>query len=280
MKQKIEIKYFIILLFITTIFFLSMMSFFVKRQKNMFFLDKLLKDGFHYLSYTMQFPIQKIEDSIDKMKETKDLYEKYESLKEEIEKTNFMTSRYNESLKVIQELEEMLDLNATLMENEYINATIISRNLGFWYDKVTIDKGSTSGIQENQAVITSDGLIGRVISVSYFTSDIKLLTSSDINQKVSVKIKIEDDYVYGLLTGYNTKTKEFILEGIAGNKEIPIHSEVTTTGLGDIFPSGILIGYVNNITKDHFDLARTLTVTSNVDFEGVSYVTVLKRVSS
>lgn len=280
MKQKIEIKYFIILLFITTIFFLSMMSFFVKRQKNMFFLDKLLKDGFHYLSYTIQFPIQKIEESIDKMKETKDLYEKYESLKEEIEKTNFMTSRYNESLKVIQELEEMLDLNATLMENEYINATIISRNLGFWYDKVTIDKGSTSGIQENQAVITSDGLIGRVISVSYFTSDIKLLTSSDINQKVSVKIKIEDDYVYGLLTGYNTKTKEFILEGIAGNKEIPIHSEVTTTGLGDIFPSGILIGYVNNITKDHFDLARTLTVTSNVDFEGVSYVTVLKRVSS
>lgn len=280
MKQKIEIKYFIILLFITTIFFLSMMSFFVKRQKNMFFLDKLLKDGFHYLSYTMQFPIQKIEESIDKMKETKDLYEKYESLKEEIEKTNFMTSRYNESLKVIQELEEMLDLNATLMENEYINATIISRNLGFWYDKVTIDKGSTSGIKENQAVITSDGLIGRVISVSYFTSDIKLLTSSDINQKVSVKIKIEDDYVYGLLTGYNTKTKEFILEGIAGNKEIPIHSEVTTTGLGDIFPSGILIGYVNNITKDHFDLARTLTVTSNVDFEGVSYVTVLKRVSS
>lgn len=280
MKQKIEIKYFIILLFITTIFFLSMMSFFVKRQKNMFFLDKLLKDGFHYLSYTIQFPIQKIEESIDKMKETKDLYEKYESLKEEIEKTNFMTSRYNESLKVIQELEEMLDLNATLMENEYINATIISRNLGFWYDKVTIDKGSTSGIQENQAVITSDGLIGRVISVSNFTSDIKLLTSSDINQKVSVKIKIEDDYVYGLLTGYNTKTKEFILEGIAGNKEIPIHSEVTTTGLGDIFPSGILIGYVNNITKDHFDLARTLTVTSNVDFEGVSYVTVLKRVSS
>ena len=280
MKQKIEIKYFIILLFITTIFFLSMMSFFVKRQKNMFFLDKLLKDGFHYLSYTIQFPIQKIEESIDKMKETKDLYEKYESLKEEIEKTNFMTSRYNESLKVIQELEEMLDLNATLMENEYINATIISRNLGFWYDKVTIDKGSTSGIQENQAVITSDGLIGRVISVSYFTSDIKLLTSSDINQKVSVKIKIEDDYVYGLLTGYNTKTKEFILEGIAGNKEIPIHSEVTTPGLGDIFPSGILIGYVNNITKDHFDLARTLTVTSNVDFEGVSYVTVLKRVSS
>lgn len=280
MKKRLELKYFIISLFITTIFFLSMMSFFVKRQKNMFFLDKLIKDSFHYLSYTVQVPIQKIGEGINKIKETKDLYERYESLKEEIEKTNFMTSRYNESLKVIHELEAMLDLNATLMENEYLNATIISRNLGFWYDKVTIDKGSTSGIEENQAVVTSDGLIGRVISVSFYTSDVKLLTSSDINQKISVKIKTEDDYVYGLLTGYDSDKNEFIIEGIAGNKEIPSSAEVTTTGLGDIFPSGILIGYVSGMTKDHLDLARTLTVKSNVDFEGVSYVTVLRRVAS
>ena len=280
MKKKIEIKYFIVVIFITTIFFLSMMSFFVKKQKNMIFLDKLIKDGFHYLSYTIQYPIQKIDEALEKIKETKDLYERYESLKEEIEKTNFMTSRYNESLKVIQELESMLDLNATLMENEYLNATIISRNLGFWYDKVTIDKGSTSGIEENQAVITNDGLIGRVVSVSFYTSDIKLLTSSDINQKISVKIKSKEDYVYGLLTGYNNETKEFIVEGIAGNKQIADGAEVTTTGLGDIFPSGILIGYVSGMTKDHFDLARTLTVKSNVDFDGVSYVTILRRVAS
>lgn len=280
MKKKIEIKYFIVVIFITTIFFLSMMSFFVKKQKNMIFLDKLIKDGFHYLSYTIQYPIQKIDEALEKIKETKNLYERYESLKEEIEKTNFMTSRYNESLKVIQELESMLDLNATLMENEYLNATIISRNLGFWYDKVTIDKGSTSGIEENQAVITNDGLIGRVVSVSFYTSDIKLLTSSDINQKISVKIKSKEDYVYGLLTGYNNETKEFIVEGIAGNKQIDDGAEVTTTGLGDIFPSGILIGYVSGMTKDHFDLARTLTVKSNVDFDGVSYVTILRRVAS
>lgn len=280
MKRKMELKYLIITLFVTMIFFLSMMSLIIKRQKSITFIDKIVKDSAHYLSYAIQYPIQKIGEGIKKINDTKDLYERYESLKEEIEKTNFMTSRYNESLKVIQELEAMLDLNATLMENEYLNATIISRNLGFWYDKVTIDKGSTSGVEENQAVVTSDGLIGRVVSVSFYTSDIKLLTSSDINQKISVKIKTEDDYVYGLLTNYNTEKKEFIIEGIAGNKEIPDSAEVTTTGLGDVFPSGILIGYVSGITKDHFDLARTLTVKSNVDFDGVSYVTVLKRISS
>jgi len=257
-----------------------MMSFFVKRQKNILFLDKIIKDGFHYLSYTIQYPIKKIDEFTEKINGIKDLTEQNEALKEEIEKTNFMTSRYNEALKVIRELEAMLDLNATLMENEYLNATIISRNLGFWYDKVTIDKGSTSGVKENQAVITNDGLIGKVISVSFFTSDVKLLTSSDINQKISVKIKVKEEDIYGLLTGYNNDTKEFIIEGIAGNTKIDNGAEVTTTGLGDIFPSGILIGYVSGVTKDHFDLARTLKVKSNVDFDGVSYVTILRRVAS
>lgn len=253
------------------------MSFFIKRQKSITFVDRLIKDSFHYMAYTIQLPIKKVNHFFVRMGERKNLEEKYEIVLEENKKVDFMTAKYNESLKVIQELEAMLELNTTLMENEYLNATVISRNLGYWYDLITIDKGSKSGVKENQAVITSSGLVGRVISVSNYTSDVKLLTSNDINQKLSIKIKAGEDFIYGLLTGYDEKKKEFVVEGIAGNTSIPLKSEVTTTGLGDIFPSGILIGYVSSITKDHFDLARTLTVSSNVDFDGVSYVTVLKR---
>ena len=52
---------------------------------------------------------------------------------------------------------------------------------------------------------------------------------------------------------------------------------VTTTGLGNQFPSGILIGRVESISKDNFDLARTILVRSSVDFDDISYVTVLKK---
>ena len=52
---------------------------------------------------------------------------------------------------------------------------------------------------------------------------------------------------------------------------------MTTTGLADEFPSGILLGKVESISTDNFDLARTVHVKSDIDFNGISYVTILKR---
>jgi len=126
------------------------------------------------------------------------------------------------------------------------------------------------------AVITSDGLIGTISKVSNLNSVVKLLTTDDINNKISVKIKVNNDYLYGLMVGYDKKTKCFIVEGIADNKEIPKGSVVTTTNFNDI-PGGILIGNVEKIKKDNFDLSRTLLVRSNVNFDNIKYVTVLGK---
>ena len=67
------------------------------------------------------------------------------------------------------------------------------------------------------------------------------------------------------------------MEGIADNTEIKEGDMVLTTGMGDIFPSGILVGKVSKITKDNFDLARTVEVKSDVNFDDIRYVTILKR---
>ena len=276
----IDKAYIPLVLIITILFFIGTFSLTIKYQKSFTIIDKLIKDTIVYMAYAIEIPIDKTKDIIKKINEQKNLTENYEKLKEELEKTDYITAKYNESLKIIKELESMLDLNGTLLESNYINATVISRNLDFWFDKITIDKGEESGIEIQDAVVTSDGLIGKVISTSKNTSDVRLLTSNDINQKISVKIKTKDDYIYGLLTGFDNKTNTFIIEGISGNEKIEINSEVTTTGLGDIFPSGILIGYVKEINKDHFDLERILKVKSKVNFDSTSYVTVLKRIAS
>lgn len=280
MKRKVDKAYIPLVLIITILFFIGTFSLTIKYQKSFTIIDKLIKDTIVYMAYAIEIPIDKTKDIIKKINEQKNLTENYEKLKEELEKTDYITAKYNESLKIIKELESMLDLNGTLLESNYINATVISRNLDFWFDKITIDKGEESGIEIQDAVVTSDGLIGKVISTSKNTSDVRLLTSNDINQKISVKIKTKDDYIYGLLTGFDNKTNTFIIEGISGNEKIEINSEVTTTGLGDIFPSGILIGYVKEINKDHFDLERILKVKSKVNFDSTSYVTVLKRIAS
>ncbi len=280
MKQKMEKKYIVIVVMISIIFFLGIMSFFIEHQKNFTGIDRFFKDSIYTISSVIEVPIRKVQQWIGDIKEHRKMHEEYEQLVEKASKTEFMTAKYNETLRVIEELEAMLDLNSTLVESSYLNATVIGRNLGYFYDKMTIDKGSASGIKENMAVVTNGGLIGTVTNVSYATSDIKLLTNSDVNQKISVKIKGKEDYSYGLLSGYNSNQKTFTVEGIAGNKEIVEGAEVTTTGLGDIFPSGILIGYVKSITKDHFDLERIVEIESHVDFDAVQYVTVLKRKES
>ena len=59
--------------------------------------------------------------------------------------------------------------------------------------------------------------------------------------------------------------------------EIKEESLVTTTGIGDIFPSGIVVGKVVGISTDNFDLSSVLEVKSNVDFDAINYVAVLKR---
>jgi len=189
-----------------------------------------------------------------------------------------METKYEEAEKEINDLKKILELNNTLSESSYMNATIINRNIGYWYNTVTIDKGEKDGIEKDMAVINNDGLIGIVTKTSKLNSTVKLLTTADTNSKISVKIKVdEDNYIFGLLVGYDKDKKSFIIEGIANNTEIPISSMVTTTGLGNNFPSGILIGRVDKITKDNFDLARTVLVKSSVDFDNINYVTVLKK---
>ena len=64
-------------------------------------------------------------------------------------------------------------------------------------------------------VIINEGLIGKIIKTSYYTSEVKLLTTSIMTSKVSVAIVIdEDELIYGLIAGYESKTKHLIIEGI------------------------------------------------------------------
>ena len=65
--------------------------------------------------------------------------------------------------------------------------------------------------------------------------------------------------------------------GIVDNIDIPKDSLVVTTGYGNIFPSGIMVGYVDSVVTDNFDLSKIVRVKPQVDFNNISYVTIVKR---
>lgn len=188
---------------------------------------------------------------------------------------NKVCDNVNEELEnQISELKKILSIDNVLSEYENIYGVVISRDIGYWYDKVIINKGSNDGVMEGMAVINSEGLIGKVISSSNFNSTVQLLTSENIN-KTSVKIENNDNYVYGLITEYKEDKNSYIVEGISD--DIKIGSKVTTTGFGDIFPAGIIVGTVIDSKSDAYGLAKTIEIKPNVDFNNINIVSILKR---
>ncbi len=269
-KKQVDYKQIIIIFVVIVLFILGIAFILNKEDRKLSYFEMVIKDTSLSLVRIAKAPI----DFISNKMSDKEL----SALKEKASKVDLMQAKYEEANKEIKELKELVDLNSTLSENSYLNATVISRNVGYFMDSLIIDKGSKNGIKEGMAVITNRGLIGKIESTSNFNSTVKLITSQDTNDKISVKINLEDDhYVYGLLVGYDEKQGYFKVEGISENTEIKKDSLVTTTGLGNSFPSGILVGKVVNTSKDNFDLSRTVYVKSMESFSGFGYVTILKK---
>ena len=175
----------------------------------------------------------------------------------------------------IEELKKIGEVKTVLSDFENINATIIERNRNYWFNTITIDKGSNSGIKENMAVVDYNGLIGKVSKVSKNMSEIKLITTSDVNNKTSVAILNGNEKIYGIIESYQDEYLEVTLT--TKNVDITENLQVMTTGMGGIYPSGILIGYTHGFKNSKYDVGLIVLVKPVSDFQNLKYVTVLKR---
>lgn len=276
-KKRIEMKYIVLVILLVIAIFLGFATKIIKDDRTLNPIEQTIKDSTLFVSKIISSPIKAIKNTWNKHQEKENIYHKYKEMEEKVKKVEMIEAEKKELEKELESMKKILDLNKTLSESEYLNATVINRDIGFWYDTITIDKGSKNGVEENMPVIVNEGLIGKVIKTSNYNSTVKLMTTSDANNKISVKIALEDKFVYGLLSGYNKENKTYTVEGISDNSEIKIGSTVTTTGMSNTFPSGIIVGKVKNITTDNFDLAKIIEVESEVNFESIDFVTVLKR---
>lgn len=276
-KKTINKKYIILIAVFVVALVLGITNAIIMNKEDLSPIEKAMKDSTLAVTKILYKPVEFIKDKMKEHSEKQNLYEKYKELEKKVKETDLIQSEKEELEREVKNLKKTLELNQTLSESSYLNATVVNRNLGYWYNTITIDKGSYNGVEKDMPVIVSEGLIGKVTKVTNFNSTVKLITSDDVNNKTSVKIKVGDKFVYGLLSGYDKQKRTFIVEGISDNTEIPKDSVVTTTGMGDAFPSGIVVGKVKRVTTDNFDLAKTVEVTSSVDYDDLSFVTILKR---
>ena len=278
-KKRFDKRYLLILAVVAIALVLVVLATSLKENRDLNPIEKVTKDVGTVVLKVVSAPFNFISDTIDSIVEKNDLYDKYKELKNKEEQVDAIISQNDNLRDEVNKLKETLDLNSILSDKVYMNATVVTRNIGYWYDEITIDKGSKNGIEKGMAVVNPKGLIGQITKVSNYSSTVKLLSNENMSDKISVKIKVNDGYVYGLISQYDSKTNTYTVEGISENVDISKNADVVTTGMGTIFPSGLMVGKVEKVTTDNFDLSKVVEVKAAVNFDDLDYVTVLKRKS-
>lgn len=276
-KRRFDKRYLLILSVVALALILVILAISLKKERDLNVIEKASKDIGTVVLKVVETPFNFIHNQIEKMKEKENLYKKYEKLKSKEKQTDSVIAQNDNLKSEVKKLKDALELKTILSDKYLLTATVVSRNIGYWYGEITIDKGSKNGIEKNMAVVINTGLIGKITKVSNYSSTVKLLSNDNMSDKISVKIKTKNDYVYGLISKYDVKSNTYTVEGISENNEIEKGADVVTTGMGTIFPSGLIIGKVKKVTTDNFDLSKVAVVKSSVDFDDLDYVTVLKR---
>ena len=279
-KRSIPKKYIVIGIIVLIIIIFVIFSFTLKEDRKLNKVESFIRDALVYTEKIVSYPVKFVSGKINDYNELKSVEEDNDILETSLDRITSIETENIELRRELERLKEELNIEHNLSDYEYLNATVISRNVGYWYNKLTINKGSYNGVEKDMVVISSKGLIGRVVKTSTFTSDVRLITTSDTNNKISVHVSNGDNNLYGVINGYDYKKSVLELEGISNTKDVNVGDYVYTSGLGGIFPAGILIGTVTEITTDSYDLAKIMKVTPSVDFNDINYVSILKRKDS
>jgi rod shape-determining protein MreC len=124
-------------------------------------------------------------------------------------------------------------------------ARVVLREPANWWHTVQIDLGSRDGLQVNLPVLTTDGLIGRISSVSFARAQVTLL--GDPNCKVSARVENET-HDTGIIGPSGPIETDLVAMGyLSRNANLKPGQSVVTSGVGGIFPSGIPIGRVVDV---------------------------------
>ncbi|HZJ57050.1 MAG TPA: rod shape-determining protein MreC [Clostridia bacterium] len=203
------------------------------------------------------------------------------NMKKDYEDLQARVADMEKELHMLEELERQNErlkkLTLFLDENREMavtGATVIAKNPGNWFNNITIDKGSKHGVELNMAVVTDQGLVGRIIEVAEGWSKVRTI----VDGKSAVSGIVQRNRDNGLLKGNNSLGSE---DGLCRMIYLPEDSNVTpgdkilTSGLGEIFPKGIYIGEVEKVIKDKRELYKTAIVRPGVDFQRLEEVIVV-----
>jgi rod shape-determining protein MreC len=208
--------------------------------------------------------------------EKRKLIEEVGMLREQVRR---MSSQERENA----ELRKQLGL-ANVPKRKMILCEVVARDeISGWWQIVTLNKGLIHGVEEGKAAITVDGVIGKTIQVSRQTCDVLLIT--DPNCRVACKFSRTG--AFGIVRGggmpvRKTSDLEMLyshslsrMDYVSRDDEIWVNDEVVTSGLGGVFPEGLLVGHVKKVDIDPAGLYQRADLVPAADIGKLRYVFVV-----
>ena len=178
----------------------------------------------------------------------------------------------NTAIRENERLRRMLGLKQRLsLSDSVIVATVVGRDVDRVVNSLIVDVGSQSGVRKNMAVVTAEGLVGRIYEC--YRSSSSVLIIMDVNSKVSAVV--ENTNIQGIVS-WRGGENVLIMFGLLHQKVPKPGEKVFTTGIGGVFPPGIVIGTVEEGLVGDVELYATVHVRPSVDFSRLQEVFILK----
>lgn len=204
-------------------------------------------ENYIYLLHTRQ-------DNLALLEENRKLLNSIAGLKE--------TQQENIRLSKLLHFEEKFTLQSVI-------ARVIAKDVSTEFRSIRINRGENSGIKKNMAVVTDEGIVGRVLRTTRTTSDI--VTILDLLSAVDAIV--ERSRARGIVEGLTDESCQ--LKYALRTDDIQPGDVLISSGLGGIFPKGIVVGTVSKVNRKPFGISQEVEVHPSVDFTKLEEVLVV-----
>ena len=201
----------------------------------------------------------------------------YEQLQVENMQLQYQISQLQEEARENERLTALLDARSRYDTLDPIYAKVIAKDAGRWFDMFSINRGQLSGVSRGMAVISADGLVGRVYEAGLNYAKVVCI----INADSAVSCLIERTRDNGILRGQLSAASDddacrmYYVPSV--NDIIPGDS-VVSSGLDGVYPKGLVIGTVTEVSRQSDTSDQYLLVKPAADFQHLEEVLVLQTV--
>ncbi|OIU70726.1 rod shape-determining protein MreC [Rossellomorea aquimaris] len=266
----------LIILLVSIIVLVALIGFSLRERDSISWPEQFVKDMVGFGQSIVSKPVNFTGDIIDNVKDIQNTYTENEKLKSRLDELVKLETQVRDLKQDNEELRDVLKKKEDLRSYDTIQATVIARNPDHWQELITIDKGEVNGIKSDMAVISSAGLIGKVKSVNEFSSTVELISTNNTKNRISTVIQGKQD-INGWIEGYDSDKKEILVKRIPNDLKVEKGSKVITSGLGGVFPKGLVVGEVKEVKPDQYGLTQTAYVKPAADFYHLEHVMVIDR---